>query len=441
MRGAAVRRLALGHRECQRAPIDTRAPNSCQEIRLSRFSPGKPGHKKAAVRLCGHNLGAKSLINLERWIGDPNERGARLRQAFQTAVAACLAYLATEILQMPQGFWAVLTAILVTQANVGASLGVALDRLLGSLLGVVVGGSVAVLIAHHQEFKYPALAVTVAALAFFSARRAPLRIACVTAAIVILGDPRFGPALSSAGNRMVEVLIGTVISLLTTLMLFPSRAGPAFADQVARTLPLLFGLLADTLSLALGAKFDDGAMRTQGDKIRTAFAASEALSREAKLEVAGHLADHADTDAVIRTMRRLWHTEIMLLRAVTTPLPPAVIERLRPDLERLRDAAAALPQGYAESCRGGGPPDLTAVETALSVLEQGLSQMREKGELRSQPMDDVIRLLAFDFALGQLRGNLQDLAGRSEDLAAFTGAAIPWMRRLRGLVRIDLRAG
>ena len=381
------------------------------------------------------------MINLERWIGDPTERWPRLRQAFQTAVAACLAYLATEILQMPQGFWAVLTAILVTQANVGASLGVALDRLLGSLLGVLVGGSVAVLVAHHQQLKYPALAITVAALAYFSARRAPLRIACVTAAIVILGDPRYGPALSSAGYRMVEVLIGTVISVLTTLMLFPSRAGPAFADHVARTLPLLFGLLGDALTWALGGKYDEAAVRRSGEKIRAAFAASDALARETKLEIAGHLADHADPDAVTRTMRRLWHTEIMLLRAVTAPLPTAVIDRLRPDLERLRDAVAVLPQSYAESCRGGGPPDLTAVETALSVLEQGLAQMREKGELRSLPMDDVIRLLAFDFALGQLRGNLQDLAGRSEELAGFAGAAIPWMRRLRGLLRPELRAG
>jgi uncharacterized membrane protein YccC len=381
------------------------------------------------------------LINLERWIGDPSERWPRLRQAFQTAVAACLAYLATELLQMPQGFWAVLTAILVTQANVGASLGVAFDRLLGSLLGVVVGGSVAVLIVHHQQFKYPALAVTVAVLAYFSARRAPMRIACVTAAIVILGDPRFGPALSSAGYRMVEILIGTVVSVLTTLLLFHSRAGPAISDQVARTLPLLFGLLADGLTSALGGKFDEGAMRARGDKIRAAFAASEALSRETKLEVAGHLADHADPDAVVRTMRRLWHTEIMLLRAVTSPLPAAVIDRLRPHLEGLRDAVSGLPQCYAESCRAGGPPDLTPVENALSLLEQGLLQMREKGELRSLPMDDVIRLLAFDFALGQLRGNLQDLAGRSEDLAGFTGAAIPWMRRLRRLLRAALPAG
>ena len=48
-----------------------------------------------------------------------------------------------------------MTAILVTQVNVGASLGLAVDRLLGSLLGVIVGGAVALAVADHQEWKIP----------------------------------------------------------------------------------------------------------------------------------------------------------------------------------------------------------------------------------------------------------------------------------------------
>ena len=50
----------------------------------------------------------------------------------------------------------------------------------------------------------------------------------------------FRTPLSSAGYRMLEVTIGAGISVLTTLMLFPSRAGPAFAEHVERTLPMLF---------------------------------------------------------------------------------------------------------------------------------------------------------------------------------------------------------
>jgi uncharacterized membrane protein YccC len=323
-----------------------------------------------------------------------------------------------------------MTAILVTQVNVGASLGLAVDRLLGSLLGVIVGGAVALAVADHQEWKIPALAATVLVLAYFSARRPPMRIACVTAAIVILGDPRFGPPLSSAGYRMLEVTIGAGISVLTTLMLFPSRAGPAFAEHVERTLPMLFDVMAGALASALGKPRDQDAITASGAKIRAAFAAGDVLAKETRLEVAGFLADHPDPDAVLRALRRFWHTDIMLLRAVAEPLPADAVAVLRPNLEKLLAAVDALRAQYAQATSAAAAPDLSVVLDALSAIERDVAQMRERGELRALPLDDVLRLMTFDFALGQLRANLKDIAARSQDLEGLSGTAIPWLRNL-----------
>jgi len=370
------------------------------------------------------------LSDLTNWTGGWGENWPRLRQALQTTVAACLAYAAAELLHAPQGFWAVMTAILVTQVNVGASLGLAVDRLLGSLLGVIVGGAVALAVADHQEWKIPALAATVLVLAYFSARRPPMRIACVTAAIVILGDPRFGPPLSSAGYRMLEVTIGAGISVLTTLMLFPSRAGPAFAEHVERTLPMLFDVMAGALASALGKPRDQDAITASGAKIRAAFAAGDVLAKETRLEVAGFLADHPDPDAVLRALRRFWHTDIMLLRAAAEPLPADAVAVLRPNLEKLLAAVDALRAQYAQATSAAAAPDLSVVLDALSAIERDVAQMRERGELRALPLDDVLRLMTFDFALGQLRANLKDITARSQDLEGLSGTAIPWLRNL-----------
>ena len=62
--------------------------------------------------------------------------------------------------------------------------------------------------------------------------------------------------------------------------------------------------------------------------------------------------------------------------------------------------------------------------------------MRERGELRTLPLDDVLRLMTFDFALGQLRANLNDLAARNRDLANLSGTAIPWLRNLTRWAKI-----
>lgn len=371
------------------------------------------------------------MIDLTPWIGTRAEAWPRLRQAIQTMVAACISYFLVEAFELPQGFWAVMTAILVTQANVGASLSLAADRLMGSLLGVVVGGGVALALAETHELKFAGLAVTVLVLGFFAARRPSLRIACVTAAIVILGDPRLGPPITSAEHRMLEVTIGTIVAIATTLLVFPSRAGPAFAEHVVRSLEPLFEVLREAFDAALGEPLDTAATAAQGARIRSAFAAGENLAREARMEVAGYIADSPDPDAMLRTLRRLWHTEIMLLRAVAQPLPEKAVAKLGPPIEALRAAVDALEKQLCQSDGTYVVPNLSDVENALAAIEHQLEEMRARGEMRELPMDEVIRVMAFDFALGQLRLNLRDLAERVPELSAFAGSTYPLLRRLQ----------
>ena len=368
----------------------------------------------------------------------------RARQAIQTTIAACVSYFAADAIGLAQGFWAVMTAILVTQANVGASLGLATERLLGSLLGVVVGGIVAIALADAHEWRFAGLAVTVLVLAFFAARRPALRIACVTAAIVVLGDPSLGPPITSAETRMLGIVIGTVVAIATTLIVFPSRAGIAFAEHVKSTLIPLIDLLGGILSAAVGKTDETGVSERQpidaeraaeyGARIRSALATGNKLAGDARLEVSGYIGDSPDPESILRALRRLWHTEIMLLRATAEPLPARAIERLGPAIGELQDALGQVAKSLAASGSAYATPDLSAVETALASIMHRMEDMRAKGEMRDMSMDDVIRLLAVDFALGQLRLNLRDLADREAELAAFAGSTFPLLRRIKGLI-------
>lgn len=373
------------------------------------------------------------MLDVSSLVGSREEAWPRLRQAIQTTVAASVSYFLVDAMGLTQGFWAVMTAILVTQANVGASLGLAIDRLFGSLIGVLVGGAVAVALADVHELKFAGLAVTVLVLAFFAARRPSLRIACVTAAIVILGDPKLGPPITSAEYRMVEVAIGTIVAIATTLIVLPSRAGPAFAEHVTRSLAPIFQLLDEVLGAALGTPLDSEQVSAQAARIRASFVTGDNLAKEARVEVAGFLADSPDPDAMLRTLRRLWHTEIMLLRAVAQPLPGPAIDKLGSEIEAMRAALRGVAKQLDASDSGYQRPDLSGVETALASIEHQLAEMRARGEMRALTMDEVIRLMAFDFALGQLRLNLRDLAERVPELSAFAGSTYPILRRLQSL--------
>ena len=129
------------------------------------------------------------------------------------------------------------------------------------------------------------------------------------------GIARIPDTLPNTSNMycgMIEVAIGALVSILTTLVLFPSRAGRAFADNVAQTLPPMFALLASALRTALGGEHDAAFVTSTSAKVRANFAAGDALARQTQLEVAGFLAGRSDPDAVLRTLRRLRHTEIIL---------------------------------------------------------------------------------------------------------------------------------
>ena len=89
---------------------------------------------------------------LSGWIERAGERigarGAELKLALRVTIAGVLAYAVTRLFAMPQGYWAVITAVVVMQASVGGSLKAARERFSGTLAGAVYGGVIAALVPH-----------------------------------------------------------------------------------------------------------------------------------------------------------------------------------------------------------------------------------------------------------------------------------------------------
>jgi uncharacterized membrane protein YccC len=56
-------------------------------------------------------------------------------------VAGLLAYVLAEFFALPQGYWAVFSAIIVMQASVGGSIKATIDRVIGTIGGAVAGGA------------------------------------------------------------------------------------------------------------------------------------------------------------------------------------------------------------------------------------------------------------------------------------------------------------
>ena len=102
-------------------------------------------------------------------------------------VSAVAAFSLGQLLAVPlHGVWAVLTAVIVTQASVGGSIGASLEYVLGTLAGAVYASLLAVLIPHTTPVGTAAvLALSVAPLACAAALSKMFRVAPFTAVIVL----------------------------------------------------------------------------------------------------------------------------------------------------------------------------------------------------------------------------------------------------------------
>ena len=85
----------------------------------------------------------------------------QLKQPLKTGVAAALATVTYQLLQLPHGYWAVISAVLVMQSNLGRSINAGVHRLLGTAVGALVGTAVLWVAGTHVFAVFVAVTLTI----------------------------------------------------------------------------------------------------------------------------------------------------------------------------------------------------------------------------------------------------------------------------------------
>lgn len=342
---------------------------------------------------------------------------AEMRHALRVVVAVVLAFAVVKLFGLPQGWWAVITALLVVQTSVGGSLKAALDRLWGTLAGAFYGALVAIAIPHASDIGLGlAIALAILPLAFLAAVNAVFRVAPVTALIVML--PIYGPAsdpLISATDRVLEIIIGNIVALAVTLVFLPTRAHGQLREAAAR----VAGLNADLME-----KLIDGLTRDQGRqsvpplhaKIRAALKQAETAAEESARERRMRVSDDPDPEPVVRTLYRLRHDLVMVGRAAAKPLPEAILAELGPCLSSVHQEASAFLRGLSASLIARKKaPSLDAYQASVRSLSQAIERLTDAPQ--RPPREEAARLFTLRFAFEQLGDDMRDLAARTGEHA------------------------
>ena len=342
------------------------------------------------------------------------ELGLSLRMT----VAGLLSFAAAHLLQTPQTYWAVLTAVIVTQTSVGGSLKATLDRLISTLGGAGWGVAVTAAIPHSGVVATGiALAVGLVPLSLLVAFRPSYRVAPVTAAIVLLGHPVSGEVINTAFDRVFEIGLGSIVALAVALTLSPVRAhkalyaaaGDALVPMAEQIAALLAGVTTPVASATVLAV---------NDRIRAAIERADAMAVEAARERRSYVSDAPDPEPLVRTLRRLSHDLVIIARALPAPPPDTVRDHLSGPAATLGDALAATMTAIRDALAAGvAPPADQSTEAAFSAYADAVAALRREGLTRALSDTDVERVFGLLFGLEELHRNLDELAARVAELA------------------------
>ena len=344
--------------------------------------------------------------------------GARLWLALRMLVSATAAYALAKAFGLPQGYWAVLTTIIVTQSSVGGSLKAAIDRLVGSVCGALVGAAVALLLPSHTPLVLgAALIAALAPLAVLTAFYPNFRIAPVTAIIVLMstGASTFGP-LGYALDRVLEITLGAVVGVAVSTLIAPARAFAQVRAAAAET-ALLLAQIMTALAEAVGTgpaeprhAADTGSGRAESPRHRR-------RRRRARAPLAPFRPP--DPEPLFRTLRRLQHDILALNRLFATPWPDAARAALGAPWSTYAEAVAAALRALAATLTAHQPPpDAAHLRVLLDAFIAAIETMRREGATRALSTDLVGRILGSAFRAEQLQCDLDDLIERTREVEA-----------------------
>ena len=346
------------------------------------------------------------------------ERERLLIQAAKTALAAALCWWIASRFGLHDGYWGAISAIIVLQSNFGATITASRDRVLGTVIGAGFGFAFSLMNAVPWNYILAVFAaVVVCGLLGF---RSSSRLAGVTITIVMLVQSSSRKEIALI--RVGQVLLGIVVAIAVSTLVFPDRARLRLRDGLAQeflTLGALFEAILEGFRGAPAANLSE--LRAD---VLTLLRNNNQLLEAARNEPSGGPGWREGLGMLAQFGRSLFDSLVALELAVKDSKDDAYAQHLEPALGNLvTDIRTGF--HYVAGCihhwRFHVPPPGLHLEEDIEQLEQLMASVRPKGIAFSQA--EILRAYAVQLHLKQIARLLR--ASRVETSRAVGEAAKP----------------
>ncbi len=170
------------------------------------------------------------------------------RHAARVGVAATAAFLTVRALHLPFGYWATMATLLILQPSIATSWPRSIERAAGSIVGGLLAAAIGLVVHSPIAISLVVFPLVCATMALRPVSYS-LFVLFITPTFVLVADfaaPE-GAEMAYAVTRLANNVLGCLIALLATFLLWPSREPSRFGDRLAQAVAANLSYLSASL--------------------------------------------------------------------------------------------------------------------------------------------------------------------------------------------------
>ncbi len=340
-----------------------------------------------------------------------------LKQGIKTGLAGTITYAIYAGWHLPQGYWAVFAALVVTQANLGASWKAALYRTIGSTCGALAAALLMPWFGTGQVRAGIAILLLATLFGYLTAVHPAFSTAGFTAALILVFGGQ-GEPWHMAWLRVLYTLLGAFVAFAVGALIWPVRAREILRQRIANILEGAGALYISVTAAALHGVNNEQQVRQLDRQLHDLRRGITQQMDEARSELAFSRFNQSVYQRVVeladQVRRRLTAMAEDTSLYVRTEGLPGLVPSMPTIVATTAEHFAALAQAVRRPETPLRPQEL---ETVVHALDDDLAKLREQRATTPFALDRMLPFWALVFNLKEIAQDLKELESTLPQLA------------------------
>jgi uncharacterized membrane protein YccC len=340
-----------------------------------------------------------------------SRESSSLKQGIKTGLAGTITYAIYSGWDLPQGYWAVFAALVVTQANIGASWKAALYRTIGSTSGALAAALLLPLMGNGTMRAGIALFVLASFFAYLTALRPSFSAAGFTAALILVFGGMQEP-WHMAWLRVLYTLLGALVAFAVSVLVWPVHARVILRNKIANILQGAGTLYSAVTAAVLEGVDNEQQVRQLNRQLQDLRRGITQQMEEARSELRFSRFNEGAFQAVVDQADQVRRRLTAMAEDSSLYVHAQVGPELLPSLPSLVRCTIRAFSDLADGIRSQRTtlPSADDLQRMVGDLDADLARLRERRATAPFALDRMLPFWSFAFNLREVAQDLRQLA-------------------------------